>query len=132
MKFLNKLGWAENQSANKSRLPWSPGIFLIMMILSISIVGCLGDKTEIEYSSMVKPKALLNGSMKIAQNEVKVSIEGTDKVSKFSPAAGYYMVHREDLEFFVENTVIMSELCKDDVLKVKIKELRKQTQEKFK
>lgn len=132
MKSSNRLGWVGNQLGSKLKLPWIVVTSLITVTLLISTVGCLGDKTEIQYSSLVKSKELLNGSMKIAQNKVRVSIEGTDKVSEFSPAAGYYMVHRDDLEFMVENTYILNELQKDDQLRIKIKEIRKQALEKFK
>ena len=131
MKSLNKLGWVGNQLDNKFPPSYRVATYLITLILLISIPGCFADKTEIVYSSLSKKGTLLNGAMKIAQNKVKVSIDGSDKVSDFSPAAGYYMLHKDDLEFMVLNAAIVQELCKDDAMKQKIKKLKEELEAKF-
>lgn len=106
-----------------SRLFW---LLLTLVLMSmISLTGCLERGTEIQYSQLANKSKRLKGAMKVAQDKVKVTVEGTTKVSEFSPAAGYYMVHADDLDVLVVNSKILVELSKDEAIKAKIKQLEK-------
>lgn len=89
----------------------------------ISLPGCLERGTEIQYAQLANKSKRLKGAMKIAQDKVKVTVEGTTKVSEFSPAAGYYMVHVDDLDALVLNSKILQQLCKDEIIKAKAKQI---------
>lgn len=78
----------------------------MILILSCLIgTSCL-TRTEILYARATKVPENINGIMRLATREVRVVVEGSDRVGTFRTIdpQGYMLIHEADLSRLISNT----------------------------
>jgi len=67
------------------------------LVLSLVFVLSSCATREVVVASLYPVDDTTKGFPRLAENEVRVLIEGTDKVGTLRPAGGYFLVHETDL-----------------------------------
>lgn len=86
---------------------------ILIAAFCLSMAGCL-TRTEVLVARLEKSPDNLNGVMRLAQRKVRVIVEGSDRVGRFTieqPAA-YILIHEGDLSRLIANTKRLRELTR--------------------
>jgi len=67
-----------------------------LLCLLVLLCGCGTTKVVVATLHPVEPATA--GWPRVAQDEVTVILDGTDKIGVVKPAAGYFLVHEADLK----------------------------------
>lgn len=91
-----------------------------MFLLTISLIvfqGCGTQKSDVIYAGFVRSDQETQGNLRLAQNEVDVVVDGSDKVSKLTNTGNYFVIWVGDL------LAAINALEENKQLKARIKEL---------
>lgn len=97
-------------------------MLLVTMISCIASAGCL-TRTEVLYVRATKLPAETRGFMRMAQETVRVNRVGTDRIGSFTTvqAAGYIIVHEQDVKAFVRSAARLQKILADSELGILVK-----------
>lgn len=73
---------------------------LLLLVGCLAVAGC--GQTEVVVATLHPVEDTTKGWCRVAQDEVRVIVEGTETIGVVSPAGGYYLVHETDLRALVK------------------------------
>lgn len=115
----------KRKSFQKSSLSLTVLTILLTTLYLVNTTGCALTKREVQYARATKKPDELAGFMRLAQDVVKVVVDGGDnKIGTFKTnekstrkqkehLSAYVICHEQDIAAFVRNTEKLMQLKKD-------------------
>lgn len=69
---------------------------LLLLVGCLAVAGC--GQTEVVVATLHPVEDTTKGWCRVAQDEVRVIIEGTGEIGTIRPAGGYFIIHEADLK----------------------------------